>query len=57
MEKIVDAVIVLLLIMLCGSIILGIGDREKRKASMEERIVVLEHKCDSLQKQIDYMVE
>lgn len=57
MEKIVDAVIVLLLIMLCGSIILGISDREKQKASMEERIEVLEHKCDSLQRQIDFIVE
>lgn len=57
MEKIVDAVVALCAILLIGSIVLAASDREKKKERMEERITVLEHKCDSLQRQIDFMVE
>ena len=57
MEKIVDAVVALCAILLVGSIVLATGNREEEKKSMEERITVLEHKCDSLQRQIDFMVE
>ncbi len=57
MEKIVDAVVALCAVLLVGSIVLATGNREKEKTSMEDRITVLEHKCDSLQRQIDFMVE
>ena len=56
-ERIVDTVVALCAILLVGSIVLAASDREKEKESTEERITVLEHKCDSLQRQIDFMVE
>ena len=56
-ERIVDTVVALCAILLLGSIVLAASDREKEKERMEERITVLEHKCDSLQRQIDFMVE